>query len=268
MKPHHALAALFLTGLAACGGGGGNPGTCMASALTCAADRGQGGGSGTSTPPASVVGLWRGTTSNGRTAYSVVLPDGALWAIYSAVGKPTVIAGAAEGTYTASGTTLTSSDARDFNFEGLGISSATVTATEVPGASIAGTVAYPSGTKVTFTGTFDASFITSARTTDAAGTYKGTAAVAAGSDAVTLTVDANGGVTGTTAHSCAFAGTAAPLLTVNAFALSITFAGSTCSNGTATVTGVAVFDAASGQAVAAALNSARTDGFLFIGQKQ
>jgi hypothetical protein len=44
-------------------------------------------------------------------------------------------------------------------------------------------------------------------------------------------------------------------------------AGGVCSNGTDTVTGVVYFVAAQNEIVSAALNSGRTNGFMFLGVK-
>ena len=49
---------------------------------------------------------------------------------------------------------------------------------------------------------------------------------------------------------------------------SVTFGGDACRQGTETLTGVALYDAATNRLYSAALNSARTTSFLFLGTKR
>ena len=52
------------------------------------------------------------------------------------------------------------------------------------------------------------------------------------------------------------------------FQTSVTFGGGACRQGTETLTGVAFYDAATNQLYIAALNSARTSIYLFLGTKR
>lgn len=266
-----AFAAIAAALLVSCGGGG-NPGECHASPLVCSGTgrgRGGGGGGGGSIGGNSdVTGVWRGTTSHGRQALALTLSNRQVWVLYSAAGNSNVVGGAGFGTYTANGSTLTSPDAVDLNFEGLGINPATITATVTPRSGISGTVQHNSGTLVAFTGSYDANFASQPRLENVAGTYRGAVSVAAGRDTATVIVSTGGSITGTTVLGCRFSGTATPEANANVYNLSIQFLGAPCSLGTSTVTGVAYFDAASSDMYAAAVNVGRTDGFLFLGDKQ
>lgn len=252
--------------LLACSAGDGNPGECHASPQVCADFAGRGGGGGSVS--GDVTGLWNGTTSNGRTAFALTLASKQAWVIYTSAANPSLIAGAIEGTYSTNGNTLTSADALDANFEGLGVNPATITATVSPHSSIGGTVLYTSGTTVTFSGSYNPQFAAQPSLAAVAATYSGSAIVGAGLDTATTTIAADGSMTGSTVLGCHFAGTATPETNANVYDLSIQFQGAPCSNGTGTVTGVAYVDSTSNRVYAAALNAGRTDGFLFVGAKQ
>lgn len=101
-RRRHWLAFALAATLAACGGGSGEDPRSDGQVATTA------------------EGLWKGTTSTGRSVNGLVLDDGAYWLVYTLPNDPTVIVGAIQGTSTSSGGKLTSNDGRDFNFEGFG----------------------------------------------------------------------------------------------------------------------------------------------------
>ena len=102
---------------------------------------GHGGGSGEPVlPPASSAeGLYRGA-AGGRAVIGLVLDDGTYYFLYSLVGNPGVIAGGLHGSSVASAGAFSTGNARDFNLEGLGELSATVSAEYVARRSIGGVV--------------------------------------------------------------------------------------------------------------------------------
>lgn len=238
---------LVCAGMLACGGGG--DGDDPASA---------------SNDPTASAGLWKGSTSNGRQAYGVLLSDGTYWVIYTATANPLRIAGAVEGTATSIGGNLSSSDALDFNLEGLGVTAATVTATYSPRNSLSGSIRYPNQT-VAFTTKYVS--VPAAALSQIAGSYRGTAAVVRAAESVNVSISSSGAINGTSASGCRFAGTATPRTDIAVFDVNVTFAGGVCALGTSTVRGVAFYDASTGQLFSAALNSGRTNGFLTVGTK-
>lgn len=124
MKTVHVTASIVLVfALAGCGGGGGDA-------------------SATPSPQASPQGLWSGSTSSGRTMTGLVFSDGSFYVLYSAVGNASLIGGVVQGNGAASGTNFTSSNARDFNVEGLGVIPAIVSAAFTPRQSFNGSVTY------------------------------------------------------------------------------------------------------------------------------
>lgn len=221
------------------------------------------GGGGDSPAPTNVAGLWNGTTSTGRTVAALTFQDGTGWALYTPEGNPAYLAGVVQATTTVSGATA-SGPITDYNLEGGGITSGTISTTVNPKQSISGTV-NPGG--VTFSGTYDAAFEQAPSLTETAGTFTGTAAVLGGTESASVTVSTTGALSGSSASGCAYTGTVTPRTDGNAFNVSVTFGGGVCSNGTSTVNGIAYYAAATKRIYSAASNSAKTNGFIFLGTK-
>lgn len=232
---------------------------------------GGGGGGGSSAPPAVVStaeGMWTGTTSSNRTVNGFVLDDGTYWVLYSAANNSNTIAGGVQGSSTSNNGNFTSTNAKDFNLEGLGILNATISGSYFAKQSLNGLINYPTlAQNVTFTSTYNASYDATASLANLAGTYTGTGAVVGGTETATLTITAAGAVTGNGVSGCQFSGTATPRSKGNVYNLSITFGGGVCSNGTNTVTGIGYYDSTLKRLWGAALNVARDNGFIFVGTK-
>jgi hypothetical protein len=228
---------------------------------------GGGGGGGTTSTPSPAEGLWQGTTSTNRAVSGFVLDDGTYWFLYSVAGSPSLIAGAAQGNASASNGSFSSSNGRDFNLEGAGISDFTMAGTYTARSSLGGTMTYsPSGT-VTFANTYDPDYDLTPSLAAIAGNYTGAAATSAGVEATAVTISGSGAIIGSGAGGCVFTGSATPRARGNVYNVSVTFGGGACTLGTSTVTGIGHFDAATKLLRSAALNSSRTDGFIYIGTK-
>lgn len=260
------LASTVVLMLSACGGGGGNPGTCMASALTCA--RVSGGGSpGNPAPGSPPAGLYRGTTADGRAVAAVVRRESsATWVIYTAAGSTTLIAGAQQGTAAFANGTFSIADLRDFSVERKAVSSGTMTGTYVANSTLAGTATF-SASSVAFTASYDVASTQAPALFTIAGLYSGTAATLAGTESTTFTIAQDGTLAGSSPSGCRFSGTAALEPGINAYAVSVTFQGGTCSNANSTVSGVAYYDAGVRRITAAALNADRSNGFILAAGK-
>ncbi|QJW85502.1 hypothetical protein HK414_26030 [Ramlibacter terrae] len=145
-------AALALT-LAGCGGGGGNPGTCNGSAIVC------GGVDGTPPPDNggatdSAVGLFKGTTGTGRTAYTLVLEGGDFWILYGQPGNADVLGGFERGTYSAADGEISVPNLVDFSAATGLVASGSMTGNYITETSIAGTVQFGAEV-VSFAGAYD-----------------------------------------------------------------------------------------------------------------
>lgn len=240
--------------LSACGGGGGDGG---------------GDGGGNNPPPTTTAeGLWVGTTSNGRTVAGVVLDNSQFWVIYTSVGNGAVIAGAVQGDGSYQGNSFTSSNGKDFNFEGAGVNGVDVNATFAQEQSLSGSITYDgSPTEFTFTSTYNPDYDLQPSLSTVAGTYAGSGYAGGGVEFTTVTIAAAGSITGVSSSGCAFTGSVTPHSKGNVYDVSITFGGGVCANGSNTVAGVGYYDAAMNRITSAGLNGTRTSGFIFVGDK-
>lgn len=250
------LAASLCVGiLASCGGGGGG-----------------GDSAATAQPPASdtaiPTGLFTGMTSTGRTTSGLVLSDGSYYVIYSAQNNPAVIAGAVVGNGTALNGTFSSNNAKDINLEGLGLLSASVSASYIAKNSFNSTVNYPSlNQTITASGTYDAHYELMPSLAIISGSYAGRAGSPSGTESASLTISTAGFVAGIGSSGCTFSGTVAPRSDGNVYTASIKFGGSPCLRPNATIAGAAYFDAATRRLYAVGLTAARDDGVIYAGMK-
>lgn len=251
-KIRTALGMIAISALTACGGGGGD-GT----------DESAGG----SVPAGTAEGLYTGTTGIGQSLTGLVLDNGNYWVLYSEENNSDVIGGVIQGSSSSSGGSFTSSDGRDFNFEGLGINNMSIAGTYAAKQSIAGDINYGRGQPTSFTATYDARYTQPASLAAIAGSYTGQSATAGENEPASFTVSATGAVSGVGATGCRFSGTVAPRGTVAVYDLSLSFLGGICEQGTATINGVAYLDADGKRLYAAALDASRSNGAVFVGEK-
>jgi hypothetical protein len=242
-----ATALGLATSLLACGGGGGGGGDAAAPSSASAA-----------------AGFYLGSTNTNRTVNAVVLDDGGFYVLYSRAGSGT-IAGVVQGNGITSGTTLSSSDARDFNLEGLGVLPANVTATFSARSSIAGTVAYAAGT-TSFSGTFNARSDAAPTLAAVAGVYSGRVSTSAGNEAATVTVAEGGAFTGVGTSGCRFTGTVTARARF-AYNLTVVFGGAPCLFAGQTLSGIGYLDSTGKTLYAMAPNATRSDGLIYTGSK-
>jgi hypothetical protein len=135
----------------------------------------------------------------------------------------------------------------------------------VPNKSFHATLAYFTGDTERFTSTYDADSELAPNLNLVAGTFSG---LRTDNHTVTVTVDSTGTLSGHATDGCTVAGTLSPRAKKNVFHISVTFEGGACRQGTETVTGVALYDAATYRLYIATLNNPRTTSFLFLGTKQ
>ena len=242
--------------LAGCGGGGGGGDGGAATAVDATPASGA----------SAVQGLWIGNTTTNRTITGLVFSDGTYYVFYSPVGNATAIAGVVQGSGTVAASAFSSSNGRDFNLEGLGVSSATVTANYASKQSFSGMIAYPAGTITTFTTACNATYEAAPSLASVAGTFTGRVSLSAGAQAATITVSSAGAISGNS-NGCSLTGAATPRSDGNAYNLSVTFGAAPCFLANQTLTGVAYYDSVTKRLYAVAPNAARSDGVLFVGAK-
>lgn len=149
--------------------------------------------------------------------------------------------------------------------EGAGIRAATISGRYGPKKSFHARIAYVNGDTESVTSTYDEASEAIPNMAQVVGTYAG---LRADHHTVTVTVDAAGTFSGYGSDGCTVAGTLSPRAKGNVFQTSVTFGGGACRHGTETVTGVAFYEAATNRLFSAALNSARTSSYMFIGTKR
>lgn len=215
-------------------------------------------------------GLYSGTTSNGRAATGLVLDDGSFYVLYSAQNNPGVIAGAVQGSGTASNGTFSSSNAKDINLEGFGFMSANVNMSYVTRQSLKGTVTYPSsGQTITVNSSYDSRYEKAPSVSTIAGSYSGIAASPnVPRENATVTVSNAGAVSGVGSGGCSFTGTVTARTKGNAYDTTIKFGSAPCLMPGASLSGIAYFDDATKRLYSIVMTSTRNAGFIFAGSKQ
>lgn len=242
MKRFAALAAAAV--LTACGGGGSDD-------------------TSTTTPTPVVVtaeGFWIGSASTGPQVQLAILENGETWGFYTVQGS---LIGALYGNTTSSGTTVTGSG---LDFYGGSANPGSYSGTFSAKNSIS--LALGSGTsKATFTGKYSTAYDQPASLVNLAGTYAGYGLTGKTSaQAISVTISSNGNISaGNT--SCSASGTATPRASgKNIFDIKMTFAGNLCALGNGAVTnGIAYYETSTKQVAVLALNSSKTDGFIYAG---
>lgn len=240
--------SVLLAALAGCGGGGGGDATTTPTPTTSAA----------------AEGFWIGTTSTGTVVNLAILENGETWGLY---GSSSSLTGAVYGNTTTSGTALSGSGSA-FDFVTRTTGTGTYTGTVTTKGAISMDV---DGTKLT--GTYDASYDQPATLASVAGTYSGLAVTATiAPQATTVVIDVNGNVSSSFVSGsliCNTSGKATPRASgKNVFNVQLTFTGNFCALGNGTVVnGVATYNTTSRQLITMALNSAKTDGLIFLGTR-
>jgi len=259
------LALGLMSGLVACG----SIANCFNSGFAPVAC---GGGYGdrdvSSLPPptaTSAEGRWTGTTPTGRTVAGLVLENGSYWLFYTARDNPHVLDGLTQGTGTSHAGSFGSPNTRDFHVDGTGIRLGRMSGTYVPKESFHATIIYFNGETERVRSTYVADSESASDLTQVAGIYTG---LRADDHTVTVTIDAAGTLSGHASDGCTIAGTLSPRAKDNVFHVTMTFGSGICRHETETVTGVALYDAATNRLYSAALNNSRTISYLFLGTKR
>jgi hypothetical protein len=252
------LAVALVVALAGCEGGGGNPGECSGSTEVCEGVSGNPDNPGAGGP----VGLFKGTTGTGRVFYGVVRNSGDLWFLYSQAGNGAVVQGAETGIYTYADGAIGSNNMTDFTSEVATVTPGVFSGNLAPQVSLAGTVTLTNRT-FTFSAIYDATSGTSPALGGAAGTYAGVGVFAGDQVTATLSVTAEGALTGNTVAGCNFSGNLIPEAALRTYSLTLTFVGGPCPTNLTAANGVAFLDG--GRFYLATMNPGRNQGFAFSG---
>lgn len=230
--------------------------------LLCAC--GGGGGDSAPAPVAAPTaeGIWQGTTTSGPAVNLAILDNGETWGYYA---SGNVLVGALYGTTVSSGTDLSGSG-RDFSIASRTTSSGTYKGTF----SAKNAISVTTSGGVSFTGKYNADYDKAATLSSIAGTFTGVGVTGTtASQSLKVNIAATGVITVPATLACAASGTASVRPGgKNIFDLALTFTGSSCALGNGAVTkGIAFYDAPNRQLLAMAMNTGKTDGFIFAGQQ-
>lgn len=242
------FAALGLTVLlAACGGGGGDD----------------------EVPPvqppsaATAEGFWSGTASTGVSVALAVLENGETFGVYTtSTGS---IVGALYGNTSSSGISLSGSG-KDFNIPSRTVGTGSYSGTFTAKSRV--TVTMSNGSS--FSGSYDPTYDQPASLAALAGTFSGIGVSGASPvQSTSVTISPSGAITVPASLGCSASGAATPRPSgKNIFNVTVTFSGSSCALGNgATTTGVIYYDTATRRVLVMAMNGAKSDGFIYLGQK-
>jgi hypothetical protein len=226
---------------------------------------GGGGGDASPSAPAPTVtaeGFWEGPASTGVSVALAVLENGETWGVYTSNGS---IVGALYGNTTSSGTSLSGSG-KDFNIPSRTVGSGTYSGTFVAKSSINVTTSAGS----TFSGTYKTAYDQPASLAAITGTFSGVGVSGTSPvQSVSVTISSSGALTVPSTLGCSAAGTATPRPSgKNILDVTVTFTGTSCALGNgASTTGTAYYDATTRRVLVMAMNAAKSDGFIYVGQK-
>ncbi len=209
-------------------------------------------------PQPAAQGIWIGSTANNGSLVGIVLDDGTYYVMYSLPGS-SLIDGYVQGTGTSSNGSFTSSNARDFNFRGTGVLSASISATYIEKQSFTGNLNYANNTIISFSAMYDSHYDATPLLSDLVGTFVGQVAGTTDAENGTFSISANGALSGIGVFGCTATGSIMPREHGNIFNVSVTFGGPPCQNQNQAFTGIAYYDASEKRIYLAAPNALRTD---------
>lgn len=207
-------------------------------------------------------GLWVGELDGNRQLTAVVLGDGDYYMWYSRPGAPGSVGGVLQGAGDFRAGTVSSPDARDYNWEGAGTKAARLSGKLGARQSVSGSVDGRTPFKVSYARDLD----DDARLATLVGAFPGEVTFALGTRPATFTVTAKGQVS-TSINGCPITGQVSPRGDTNAFDLTIVFGGPPCVFPYAQFSGVAIYREDLKRLDAAVVHASRTQAIAFTGSR-
>lgn len=240
--------------LAGCGGGGGG-GTNNLAADT-----------GPVAPAAQPGNLWSATTSTNRAGDIIILDDGSYYFLYAKVGDPTTLGGAIQGQVSGPNNSgsIASTNSIDYNWEsGSGASAVLSSSLAAQTLALNGSVSYDATERnFSFTSTYRPASSQVTSLAELAGPYVSKDGL------MNLTITSAGVMSGAFTSGCNFKGKVTPTTNyTTVLSVAITFQGGNCSQGTASLKGIAIYDTAQRELSAMAIDTPRTSAILFQARK-
>lgn len=228
------------------------------------------------TPTAS-EGSWTGSIDTpqegSRGLRAVVLPDGRFWMTYTRLDSGG-IAGILQGQGVLSGNTFTATDATLLSLEDDTGTRINLAAGAVPQSSLAGTLTLASeapAVSLPSPAQFSALYqLTSGQNmtlADLAGLYNGNITTGAGVETASVTIAPDGTFSGSNSAGCSLAGSAQPPAGGNVFTVTLHFGSEAACGANLGIEADGVLTLETGQVTVLALDSGKTNSFIFNGSK-
>lgn len=256
MMTKKCLTPLTLTlslGLAGCGGGGGGSSSPAVDNSPAA-------------PLAQPGNLWSATTSTNRTGDIIILDDGSYYFLYTKVGDPTTLGGAIQGQVSGpnAGGSITSTNSIDYNWEsGTGANTTLSSSLAAQTLALNGTYGYDATNRnFSFTSAYRPASAQVTSLAELAGPYVSKDGL------MNLTITSAGVMSGAFTSGCNFKGKVTPTTNyTTVLSVAITFQGGNCTQGTAALKGIAIYDTTQRELSAMAVDTPRTTAILFQARK-
>ena len=221
----------------------------------------------TSVPSVSAAGVWaaRYVTTPIEDFIWLNLPSGEYWALNWVNNK---FAGLVQGNYSISGSNVLSNNGLDFDVATLNKPDAlTFTGVVVPQISLELKTLVAGATNTTRLAYHSNNYL-KADVAALAGNYSGRSYSKQYGSGVGegFNLAADGKIT-STVTACSYTGQLTAMPDVNAYRFSVTFGAAPCDNAGETMTGIAIKSVMGNEIIAAGLNGARNNAFVFVGAK-
>lgn len=232
---------------------------------------------GPTTTVTTSEGNWTGSIdtplAGSRALRAVILPDGRFWMTYTRTDSGGV-AGIVQGQGALSGNTFTATGATLLSLEDDTGTLIDLTAGAVPQSSLAGTLALASDAPAVslpspahFSALYQLTSGTTLTLADLTGLYSGEITTGAGIETASVTIADTGAITGSNSAGCSLSGNAQAPAAGNAFTVTLRFGDEASCGANQAIESEGVLTLSSGQVTALALDSSKTNSFIFNGSK-
>lgn len=235
-----------------------------------------GGGGDSDTPaasPSAAQGLWLGTSTPAgaeqRSVFGMVTRDGSGYIFYSKPGGNGLRGGLVHGKVsTTASSALAFGDARDYSFEGSGVSAVGVAGDFVAGEALNGRIDYPGGARISYETQSLGSYERTPLLAAVLGTFRGEVLLPGGGvPSFDISVSTDGSISGGVS-ACAVSGSVTPRADGNLFDVVIAFGPAPCIRPLQTFTGVAFYNIGTTDLTAGAVTASRSDALVYLARKR
>ena len=218
-------------------------------------------------PVAAADGIYNGTSNTNRSMTAIILADNSYYLTYSKPGEPGALDGVAFGSGALSNGTFSSDNLKDVNLSGTVLSGSLLGMYDSK-KKFDGSITYLDKSVVAFNSTYESAYASAPPLAGLAGAYSGGLAAAGVSETgITLTIAADGTMTGAISCGCKIAAIITPLASGNGYGVRLTFNGGDHPLHDQTFTGSAYFDAGAKRLLVVGLLDGSKAPAIFVGSK-